>query len=273
MNRLLNKLCVITGGSSGIGQGIAVLFAEHGAKLVLLDIQSFSDTISQLPSDFDQTNNLLCVKCDISNEKNIMFAMKEICSKFQQQRIDILINNAARFIFRSVLSATNDDWQQTMDVNIKGHALMMKHVIPLMRKGRNEGLNNESKDENETGGSIILMCSISSFIAQPTCATYAVCKAAMLQMMKNTALDVWSEYKIRVNAVCPGTIYTSASEQEIRDYGWTFDEWEKDKNDDQIIKRNGTTREVAYACLFFASDDSSFCTGSTLSVDGGQCAL
>eukprot|EP01083_Nonionella_stella_P266374 901208_1 len=118
-----------------------------------------------------------------------------------------------------------------------------------------------------------MLCSISSFIAQPQCVTYSATKAAMLQITKNTALDLWKDYKIRVNAVCPGTIYTGASVKEMKDHGWTFDQWEKLKCKETIIKRTGTVEDVAFACLFFASDDSKYCTGTSLMVDGGQTAL
>ena len=95
----------------------------------------------------------------------------------------------------------------------------------------------------------------------------------MLQITKNTALDLWKDYKIRVNAICPGTIFTPASEKEMKGHNWSFEEWEARKTKETIMKRAGTARECAFASLFFASDESEFCTGSTLMVDGGHTAL
>lgn len=259
--RLRGKVAVITGAASGIGQGVAILFVEQGATVILIDIRNCDDTISKI--DKSLRKNVLFIKCDISNESNIISASKLI--KTRVGIVDILINNACRFIFHSVLSASDKDWNNSLSVNIKGHALMMKHIVPIMKKG------NDEKDN--IGGSIIMMCSVSSYIAQPKCITYSATKAAMLQITKNTALDLWNDYKIRVNAVCPGTIFTPASVQEMTDHGWSRKEWEGIKSKEQIIKRSGTVREVGYACLFFASDESKFCTGSSLMVDGGQTAL
>lgn len=258
--RLSNKCCVITGAASGIGQGIAVLFAEKGAQLALLDIASCDETLSKMEQSVRQ--NVLCIKCDISKEAEIISAAKQIEQLLG--KVDVLVNNAARFVFHSVLTASDQDWNDSLSVNIKGHALMMKHIVPIMRRGT---------DEQHVGGSIIMMCSVSSFIAQPKCITYSATKAAMLQITKNTALDLWHDYKIRVNAVCPGTVFTPASLKEMKDHAWTFEQWQELKSREQIIKRSGSTREVAFACLFFASDESSFCTGSCLMVDGGQSAL
>ena len=251
--RLLDKVCVISGAASGIGQGVALLFAEHGAKLALVDINDCNETISKINTAMH--DNTISIRCDISDEDDIISAAKAIKQRFGI--VDVLVNNAARFIFHSVLTASSSDWNDSLSVNIKGHALMMKHIVPIMKKG----------------GSVVTMCSVSSFIAQPKCVTYSATKAAMLQMTKNSALDLWKDYEIRVNAVCPGTILTPASFKEMKEQKWTFEEWERIKSKEQIIKRAGTAKEVAFAALFFASDESKFCTGSSLMVDGGQTAL
>eukprot|EP01083_Nonionella_stella_P023270 64349_1 len=260
--RLQGKCCVITGAASGIGQGVALLFAEHGANLVLIDIANFNQTRKKMDR-VSTRSNILYINCDISKEESIISAAKKVQQTFCV--VDVLVNNAARFIFHSVLTASDQDWNDTLSVNVKGHALCMKHIVPIMKKGRS--------DKDNVGGSIIMMCSMSSLIAQPKCVTYSATKAAMLQMTKNTALDLWNDYKIRVNAVCPGTIFTAASIKFMKAQKWTFREWEEIKSKHQIIKRAGTSKEVAFACLFFASDESMFCTGSSLLVDGGETAL
>ena len=271
LRRLEGKLAVISGAAQGIGLGIAYIFAEHGAKLALLDIATFDDVISAIKSNPNMGNKddidmyiktkLLCLKTDISSEQEISNSVEKMKRFFgEHNKVDIIVNNAARFIFHSVLTATNMDWDNSFNVNIKGHAFVMKSII-------------KTHDYMNNGGSIINVCSISSYFAQPKCITYSAGKAALLQMTKNTSIDLWDKYNIRVNAICPSTVVTKASLKEMKDQGWTRDEWIKIKTKAQIIKRCGTIYEMGYAALFFASDESKFCTGTSLMVDGGYSAL
>ena len=132
--RLIGKTCVISGAASGIGQGVAILFAQHGANLILIDIANCEQTISKIAKAAQK--NIMSIKCDISNEENIKSAAKQITNRFGI--VDILINNACRFIFHSVLTASDQDWNNTLSVNIKGHALMLKHIVPIMKKGTDD---------------------------------------------------------------------------------------------------------------------------------------
>ena len=182
--------------------------------------------------------------------------VKAASAKFGD-KIHVLINNAALFIFKSVEFATAEDWDRTAAVNIKGHALVTKHVIPLMK--------------NAGGGSIVFQGSISSFVAQPNCCTYSTAKGAIVQMARNCAYDL-SKYNIRVNSICAGTIETPISAQERDAHGWSFSEWQSLKTKDVMLRRVGHVREIANATLFYASDESSYCTGGHLMVDGGQTA-
>ena len=119
------------------------------------------------------------------------------------------------------------------------------------------------------GGSIVWQGSISSFLAQPDCATYATMKGAIVQLARNCAYD-FAKYNIRSNSICAGTIETPISAVERREHGWTFEEWEALKVKDVMMGRVGHVREIANATLFFACDESSYCTGTHLMVDGGQ---
>eukprot|EP00026_Physarum_polycephalum_P014179 Phypoly_transcript_14664.p1 GENE.Phypoly_transcript_14664~~Phypoly_transcript_14664.p1 ORF type:complete len:132 (+),score=16.88 Phypoly_transcript_14664:534-929(+) len=123
--------------------------------------------------------------------------------------------------------------------------------------------------KNTGGGSIVFQGSISSFLAQPNCATYATMKGAIVQLARNCAYDL-AKYKIRVNSICAGTIETPISAEERKEHGWTYEQWEQLKTKDVMMKRVGNVREVANATLFFACDESSYCTGTHLMVDGGQ---
>ena len=144
-----------------------------------------------------------------------------------------------------------------LQVNIKGHALMTKYALPGMKEAG--------------GGSVVWQGSISSFLGQPNCATYAVMKGAIVQMMRNCAYDL-AQYNIRSNAVCAGTIETPISKWERKAHDWTYEHWEGLKTKDVMMKRVGHPREIANSTLFFACDESSYCTGTYLMVDGGQTA-
>lgn len=254
--RLKNKVCVISGASRGFGQGIALRFVEEGAKVVLLSRGSCDETIDLIKKiegvNVDAVT--LWSPCDIASESDIIKAVEDIKKKFGDT-VHVLINNAAAFIFRSVETATAEDWDKSAAVNIRGHALLTKHLLPLMK--------------NANGASVVFQGSISSFLAQPNCATYATMKGAIVQLARNCAYDL-AKYKIRVNSICAGTIETPISAEERKEHGWTYDQWEKLKTKDVILQRVGNVREVANATLFFASEESSYCTATHLMVDGGQ---
>ena len=135
------------------------------------------------------------------------------CSQpiFSLTRDQVLVNNAALFVFESVETATAEDWDRSAAVNIKGHALLTKAVLPAMKRAG--------------GGSIVFQGSISAFLAQPNCATYSTMKGAIVQLARNCAYD-FAKYKIRVNSICAGTIETPISEVERAAHGWTYDQWE-----------------------------------------------
>jgi len=256
--RLKDKVAIISGASRGFGQGIAVRFVEEGAKVVLLSRSPCTDTlklISEINGIDDVEKVTLWCKCDIDSEKEISEAVEATVAKFGT--IHVLVNNAARFIFKGVETATAEDWDNSAATNIKGHALLTKAVVPHMKKAG--------------GGSIVFQGSISSFLAQPNCVTYSSMKSAICQLARGCAYDL-AKYKIRCNTVCAGTIETPISVQERAEQGWTYEEWEKLKTQDVILKRVGNVREVANATLFFACEESSYCTATELMVDGGQTA-
>jgi len=142
-------------------------------------------------------------------------------------------------------------------VNIRGHGLVTKYYLPALKKSG--------------GGSIVFQGSISSFLSQPNVTIYSAGKAAMVQMARNCAHD-FGKYNIRVNSVCAGTIETPISKEERTAHGWTYEQWEALKLKQVMLGRVGNVREIANATLFFASDESSYCTGAYLMVDGGVTA-
>jgi len=236
--RLKDKVCVISGASRGFGQAIAVRFVEEGARCVLISRSSCAETLKLIGAieGVQRVDDVaLWVQCDISSDAECAQVVSASTAKFGD-KVDVLVNNAAAFIFRSVEHATAEEWDHSAAVNIKGHALLTKAVLPAMKRAG--------------AGSIVFQGSISSFLAQPDCATYATMKGALVQMARNCAYD-FAKYHIRVNSVCAGTIETPISEQERKEHNWTFEEWQQLKTKDVMMGRVGNTREVANATLFF----------------------
>jgi NAD(P)-dependent dehydrogenase (short-subunit alcohol dehydrogenase family) len=249
--RLANKTAIITGSGAGIGEAIAIRFAEEGAHLVLNDI-SQSAGQATLRKVKDLGAQAFLVLADISQEAGASAISQQAVEHFGA--VDILINNAADFTQKNVEQAAVADWQKVLGVNVIGTALVSKHAIPHMKA--------------RGGGSIVNIASMSALIAQPDFATYNASKGAVLTLTKCMALDL-APFKIRVNSVCPGCILTSASYREIERLGLTFEQWRDRVAPLHMLNRLGEPHEVANAALFLASDEASFITSAHLMVDGG----
>jgi NAD(P)-dependent dehydrogenase (short-subunit alcohol dehydrogenase family) len=249
-NRLKDKVAIVTGGSVGIGQATATLFAEEGAKVVIANTyEPVADAAAEELRE--QGYEALFVETDIANEDHCRRVCDETVRTYG--RIDILVNNAAIFILKG-LEASVEDWQRTLSVNIAGTALMSKFASEYMKQSG--------------GGAIVNLGSISSFVAQPSFITYSATKAAILQMTRNMAMDL-APFNIRVNCVCPGTILTRATEEHMTRVGMSKADFIAAEAPKHLLRRVGDPREVAYPILFLASDEASFITGTHLMVDGG----
>jgi dihydroanticapsin dehydrogenase len=255
MNRLQNKVAVITGGGAGIGRATCELFGEEGAAVVVAERNSETGR-AVAESITCAGGKALFVQTEVAEENSIRRMVAEAVRVFG--RINILVNNAGIFVLRGI-DATPEEWREVLDVNVMGPALVAKHVVPEMRK--------------VGGGAIVNLASISSFIAQPNFVTYNTTKAAMTGMTRCMALDLAPD-NIRVNAVAPGTVWTQIVERLTKEKG--LDRAAADKHPDygasHMIKRIADPREIAYAILFLASDEASFITAEILMVDGGYVA-
>lgn len=255
MQRLANKVAVVTGGGSGIGKATCELFAREGAAVVVAEINA--EAGQQVARDIVAAGGqALFVETNVADEGSVARMAAEAVRAFG--RINLLVNNAAVFVLRDI-EATPEEWRQILDVNVMGPALCAKHVVPEIRKAG--------------GGAIVNVASISSFIAQPKFVTYNASKAAIANMTRCLALDLAAD-NIRVNAVCPGAVWTPIVERLTRQEG--LDRAAADKHPAwgaaHMIQRIAEPIEIARAILFLASDEASFITGENLMVDGGYTA-
>ncbi len=255
MNRLKDKVAVVTGGGEGIGRATCERLVEEGAAVVIAEKnpETGKKTAEAITRAGGRAH---FIATDVADEGSVTRMAAEAARVFG--RIHILVNNAAVFILKGI-EATPEEWRQILDVNVMGPALVAKHIVPEIRKAG--------------GGAIVNVASMSSFIAQPNFVTYNSSKAAVATMTRCMALDLAPD-NIRVNAVCPGTVWTQIVERLTRERG--MDRAAADAHPDwggaHILKRIAEPREIANAILFLASDEASFITGSHLMVDGGYTA-
>lgn len=254
--RLDGKVAVITGGAMGIGEATCRRFAEEGAAIVIADVKRSEG--NQVAEEIQASGHrAIFVHTDVTSESSIQAMVQSALSAFG--KIDILVNNAAIFVLRGI-DATVEEWHQILNVNVIGTSLVSKFVVPEIRKAG--------------GGAIVNLGSISSFIAQPQFVTYNATKAAIATMTRCMAMDLAVD-KIRVNAVCPGTVWTQIVERLAKEKG--LDRVAADSDPTwggaSFLKRVAEPIEIANAILFLASDEASYVTGAHLMVDGGYTAV
>jgi 3-oxoacyl-[acyl-carrier protein] reductase len=247
MLRLSGKVAIITGASRGIGYAIAKRFAEEGAMVVLDYNTSKSGAAKLLREIRESGGEGMIVKADVSNYKEVKEMVKKTLDKYG--RIDILVNNAGVMFTETFLDASDDVWDKTIDVNLKGAYLCSKAVAPTMLKQKRGKIINISSNSG------LYHPSAMRFVE------YVVSKAGMNGLTKALALKL-GPY-VNVNAVCPGWIKTdmvAAIDPEV----------EKAIINETALKRYGTPEEVANAALYLASNESDFVTGELHLVAGGR---
>ncbi|HNQ59125.1 MAG TPA: glucose 1-dehydrogenase [Bacteroidales bacterium] len=250
MNRLSDKVAIITGAARGMGKEEAKLFAKEGAKVVVADIIE-NEAIEVAKEIAENGGEAMACKLDVSNAKNWERMVEEISNKWG--KIDILVNNAGILSLAGVEEATEEQWDKVMAVNAKGNFLGVKYVLPVMKKAQK--------------GSIINISSIYGLIGSGAAAAYHASKGAVRLFTKTIAAEL-AKYNIRVNSIHPGVIRTAMTDELLKDPANT-----KNLLGTTILGRPAEAIEVAYGALFLASDESSYMTGSELVIDGGYTAL
>jgi NAD(P)-dependent dehydrogenase (short-subunit alcohol dehydrogenase family) len=248
---LRGKVAIITGGTSGIGREAAVLFAKAGAKVVVAGRREVEgkETVDLVRA---AGGDGLFVKTDVSHAAEVQALVRKTVEKFG--RLDIAFNNAGiEGNWMPIAEQPEEDWDRTIDINLKGVWLCLKYEIQQMLK-------------QGGGGAIVNMASVAGLMGSAGAATYCASKHGVMGLTKSAALET-ARSGIRVNAVCPAVIETPMGER-------LFGEPEMKKFALGLhpIGRFGTPMEVAEGVLWMCSDRASFMTGQSLVLDGGLLA-
>lgn len=241
-----DKVALVTGGSFGIGKAAAIAFAQRGAKVVVADIVENDETVSTIRNFGGEA---VFVVCDVSSETSIREMIEKTIANYG--RLDYAFNNAGiEGHSAPTHECSTDNWDKTIDTNLKGVWLCMKYEIPLMlRAGKGVIVNNAS---------------IAGLVGFPNIPAYVASKHGVIGLTKNAALE-YAKAGIRVNVVCPGVIKTPMIDR----FTGKDKEVEKQFESMEPIGRLGEPEEVAEAVIWLCSDASSFVTGHSLAVDGG----
>ena len=244
MSRLKDKVAVITGSGMGLGQAMALLFSREGAKIVVIDInaEAGEETVAAIRKE---GGDAIFVRADVAIAADAERMIRTAVDSYGG--VDVLVNNAGVQVEKSVPDTSEEEWDYVLDVNLKGTFLCSRAAIPQMRR--------------QGGGSIICISSISGLVGQPNQASYNASKHGVIGLVRAMACDHAQE-GIRVNAICPGSMNTPMAanipEEHLAPYRKA-----------NLFERFAEPIEVAYSALFLASDESSYVTGSVMTVDGG----
>ena len=252
-DRVKDRIAIVTGAGSGIGQASAIRLAEEGAKVICADInlESATNTAQQIKdAGFIAEGYAL----DISDSQACTALVDHAVTKFGA--IDILVNNAGVNLPGVFHEVTNETIDRTLNVNIKGAMYLTRAALPHMLKS--------------SRGSIVNMSSVNGLVSEPYLSVYSASKGAIVMFTRGIALD-YAKTGIRCNAICPGWVDTPINHAHAKMLGG-LDHVYKTIDSFQPIGRPGTSREIANVVLFLASDESSFMTGSIVSADGGMTA-
>ena len=243
--KLKNKVCIITGATSGMGKAIAESFSNEGAKLILSGRNSERGNALA-----EKLQHSVFVAGDVSEPAYNETLVKAAIENFGQ--LDMLSLNAGILGLGNVVDLPITLWHKTLNVNLSGIYYVCKYAIPHIQK--------------REGGAIVINTSIAAFKSFPNHPAYCASKAAAVALMKQMAVEYAPN--IRINAICPGPVDTPF----LWDSAKAFENPDtavEDAKNDTLLKRLGTPEDIAKLTLFLASEDASWITGSAMTIDGG----
>jgi NAD(P)-dependent dehydrogenase (short-subunit alcohol dehydrogenase family) len=251
--RLKNKVALITGGTSGIGEATALLFAREAAKVAVTgrNEQRGEKVVKQIQ---DSGGSAIFVQIDVRLAADCRRAVAATLKAFGS--LDILFNNAGIFYAHTALDCSEEEWDLQIDINLKGTFLMSKFALPAMIEQGSGVIINNSSGWGLVGGDKAV--------------AYCASKGGVVLLTKAMAID-HGRQGIRVNCICPGDVETPMLPEDARFRGLKWDEYIAGCAQ-RPMGRVGTAHEIAKVALFLASDDSSFMTGAAVAVDGGGTA-
>lgn len=252
MERLKDKVAIVTGAADGIGLAISEAFAKEGAIVIMCDINEAKCT-QEAETLSKQDLKVLPLICDIGNTESVNSMVKTCIDKYG--KIDVLVNNAALAIPGEITEMPEDDWDKLMNVNLKGVFRCIKACLPYMVSAE--------------GGNVINMSSTQAHRSWDDWTAYAASKGGILSMTRQLA-GQFGKNNIRFNCISPGTILTPMAKERINIEGKGFLEASEKQ---AAMERSGEPEEVAMTAVFLASNESKFITGEDITVDGGLCTL
>ena len=252
--KLTDKVAIITGGNSGIGEATAELFSREGARVCITGRNE--KRCQKVIAEINKTGGqAIFVLADVRSPDECRKTVEATLDAFG--RVDILFNNAGVYFADTAVDCPEEEWDLTIDINLKGTFLMSKFVLPPMIEQGSGVIINNGSGWGIVGGNQAV--------------SYCASKGGVVLMTKAMAID-HGRQGIRVNCLCPGDVRTPMLDEEARVLGLTWEEYHAQAVATRPMGRMGTLDELAKAALFLASDDSTYMTGATLVVDGGGTA-
>ena len=252
--KLENKTAIVTGGAMGIGKGIAAVFLREGANVVIADVNRTEGEKTAAELKRDGVGPVF-IECDVAQEEAIRRMVGQTVDRFKA--LHVLVNNAGIGVYKPVLDTSTEEWDRCLAVNLRGVFLCSKYAIPHIKTAG--------------GGAIVNIASVHSYQNVGGTAPYAASKGGVVTLTRVMAIDHGKD-KIRVNAICPGWIYTPLI-QGIFAGDPDPAKAKQAVERRQVLGRLGNPEEVGEAAAFLASDEASYITGASLMVDNGMTAL